>query len=280
VAYLSAAYDARRDKLVLFGSAFFDWSLSQYTNIQPDVWEWDATNSWVNRTVSGGVMYVNAQLFFDSQRGVLTSFTTYPQPLHVAEWDGGASWQPVTTVASVARPTLWLYHSLTYDSRRGRALVSLMDVQGTIPYAYVTVNPARFEVLGPGCSGSAGEPTLRLSHNWTRAWLGRTLCTELANLPQSVGIVVVGWSNQQAGAFTLPLPLDSFGMPGCSARVSSDAVYFVMGSGGRATLTMPVPVNPSLVGMALYQQGVSVDPGCNAAGLTVSNSARVTVGSL
>ena len=44
--------------------------------------------------------------------------------------------------------------------------------------------------------------------------------------------------------------------------------------------TMPVPVNASLVGVALYQQGVSLDPGFNAAGLTVSNAVRVTVGSL
>jgi hypothetical protein len=280
VAYLSAAYDARRDKLVLFGRAFFDWSLSQYTNIQPDVWEWDATNGWVNRTLSGGVMYQRAHLFFDSQRGVLTSFTKYFNPLHVAEWDGGASWQAVTPITSITQPTLILGYSLTYEASRGQAFVTFVDVSSVIPHAYRTVNPARFEVIGAGCAGSVGEPTLRLTHNWTRAWLGRALSVDLAILPQSVGFVATGWSDQRAGAFTLPLPLDPFGMPGCFARVSTDAISLVAGSGGCATLSMQVPVDPSLVGAVFYQQGVSLDPGFNAAGLTVSNAVRVTIGSL
>ena len=47
-----------------------------------------------------------------------------------------------------------------------------------------------------------------------------------------------------------------------------------------ASLAMAVPVHPSLVGILLYQQGVSLDPGFNPAGLTVSNAVRVTIGSL
>lgn len=278
--YLSAAYDSRRDKLVLFGSAFFHFGVQQFMNVQPDLWEWDTTNGWVHRTVTGGVMYQNALLFFDSQRGVITSLTTYPNPLHAAEWDGGSSWQPLVPVTPIARPSLWLGFSTAYDTVRGQASVTFTDLIGSIPYVFRTLNPARFEVLGPGCAGSAGEPTLRLTHNWTRAWLGRTLSVDLANLPQSAGLVAIGWSDRQTGAFALPLPLAQFGMPGCFARVSTDLVCLVTGAGGRATLTLPVPVHPSLVGVALYQQGVSIDPGFNAAGLTVSNSVRVTVGSL
>jgi hypothetical protein len=69
-------------------------------------------------------------------------------------------------------------------------------------------------------------------------------------------------------------------MPGCLARVSTDALCFVSGSGGSATLTVPVPLHPGLVGVVFHQQGIAFDPGVNAAGLTVCNSARVTIGGL
>jgi hypothetical protein len=39
-----------------------------------------------------------------------------------------------------------------------------------------------------------------------------------------------------------------------------------------------VPNLPSLVGQALYLQGISLDPGVNAAGLTMSNAATLVIG--
>jgi hypothetical protein len=103
---------------------------------------------------------------------------------------------------------------------------------------------------------------------------------DLTNLPTSTGFVVVGWSNTSAGPFALPLSLAPYGMPGCFARVATDLLCFVSGSNGTATLTMPVPSDGALVGLPLHQQGLSIDPAANAAGLAVSNSVRVTVGSL
>ena len=49
-------------------------------------------------------------------------------------------------------------------------------------------------------------------------------------------------------------------------------------SGGTATWSWPVPLLPSLVGDAYYLQGVSFDPGANAAWLTVSNAATLVLG--
>ena len=43
---------------------------------------------------------------------------------------------------------------------------------------------------------------------------------------------------------------------------------------------VPVPLHPGLVGVVFHQQGIAFDPGANAAGLTVTNAARLTIGSL
>jgi len=147
-------------------------------------------------------------------------------------------------------------------------------------YAYRTVSPATFTVTGPGCTGSLGEPTLRLTHNWTRAWLGGTLSVDLTNLPQSSGFVVIGWSASSAGAFALPLSLSQFGMPGCLARVSFDETRFLAGSNQTVTTTLPVPLSNALLGLSFYQQGYAIDPAANAAGLVAGNAVQITVGRL
>jgi hypothetical protein len=135
--------------------------------------------------------------------------------------------------------------------------------------------------MGSGCSGSAGEPSLRLTQNWTRAWLGQILSIDLTNLPAaSTGFVALGCSNTNAGAIPLPHSLTPYGMPGCFARVSTDDIRVVTGNNGTATLTMPVPMSSALIGVVLYQQGFSIDPAANAAGLAASNSVRITIGSL
>jgi hypothetical protein len=277
--YISAAYDARRDKLVLFGTRTVLIGGSNLTNLQPTVWEWDSANGWVNPTVTGAPAFYAAILFFDSQRGVLTALTGYPRA--VSEWDGGSSWRTLTPLNSPP-PTMGFGGSIGHDPVRGMSFVTFHGTTATgSPQAYVTVNPARFEALGSGCPGSAGEPTLRLTDNWTRAWLGRTLSVDLANLPSpSTGFVAIGWSNTNAGAISLPLPLAPFGMPGCFARVATDDIRAVAGGNGTATLTMPVPISNALVGVVLYQQGFPLDPLANAAGLAASNSVRITIGRL
>ncbi len=279
--YLTSAYDARRDKLVLFGSALVDWSHFSLYDFRPDLWEWDSTNGWVSRTVQMGSIHRVSQLYFDSQRGVLTLITSYPSPMMVAEWDGGSSWQPVNPMNPPGPTALGLsYPHGSYDDVRGRLYVGVFDSNTSWAYAYGSLNPPDFQPLAPGCAGTLGQPTLRLTHNWTRAWLGRSLSVDLSNLPLSAGIVALGWSDQQHGSTTLPLSLTPHGMPGCFARVAPDSVYFVTGAGNTATLALPVPNNPNLMGLTFYQQGWSFDPAANPTGMTTSNSARLTIGRL
>lgn len=274
--YLRCVYDARRDKIVLFGSAWQNWSAQQLSNLQPDIWEWDASNGWANRLVPGTVDF-DLMVHYDSQRGTIIKAHSLPQ--QTAEWDGGAAWMPIVPL-QLPWPGLSPNKYGAYDDARGLLFTGMGDSSSQVAYTYGTVNPAAFESLSPGCSGTLGQPTLTLTHNWTRAWMGRALSVDLQNLPQSAGFLVMGWSNQHAGSFQLPLDLNPFGMPGCHARVATDHIVPLAGTNQTATLTMPVPQNSALLGVTLYQQGFALDPAANAAGLTASNAVRVTVGRL
>ncbi len=278
--YLTSAYDARRDKLVVFGTALVDWQNAVFSDFRPDLWEWDSMNGWIQRSVQQGSLQRLSQLHFDSQRGVLTLITAYPGPLQVLEWDGGASWQPITPLTPLSPWINDLWPTGSYDDARGKFYVGLFGSNTSWANAYGSVNAPDFQPVAQGCAGTLGQPTLRLTHNWTRAWLGRSLSVDLSNLPLSAGIVALGWSDQQHGSTTLPLSLTPHGMPGCFARVAPDSVYFVTGAGNTATLALPVPNNPNLMGLTFYQQGWSFDPAANPTGMTTSNSARLTIGRL
>ncbi len=276
VVYLKSVYDARRDKLVLYGSIWFDWNSGQYSNLQPVIWEWDAINGWVSRNVAGSIDPVG-QLHFDSQRGVVTKVQGIP--VQTYEWDGGGGWIPITPT-STPPPGFSPYKYGAFEAQEGLLYMGFGDSNTDVPYTYGSVNPGTFTTLAPGCPGTLGQPTLALTDNWTRAWMGRTLSVDLHNLPQSTGFLVTGWSNQRVGAFLLPVGLATFGMPGCHARVSTDLIVPVAGASNTATFTLPVPQNSALLGATLYQQGFAIDPAANAAGLTASNAVRVTIGRL
>jgi hypothetical protein len=279
VDYLTCAYDERRDKVVLVGTGLSDL-YGNITSPQPVVWEWDEANQWVQRSVTSTPTFSYGVLFFESQRGVITAIIQGGAgQLQMFEWDGANAWHQIIPVA-MPPANLGVERFLVQDSTEGITFATCADSLSATGYAYRTVSPATFAVTGAGCTGSLGEPTLCLTHNWTRAWLGGILSVNLTNLPQSAGFVVNGWSATSAGAFALPLSLDPFGMPGCMARVSFEDVRFVSGSNNAATTTMPVPLSNALLGLSFYQQGYAVDPAANAASLVAGNAVRITVGRL
>ena len=77
----------------------------------------------------------------------------------------------------------------------------------------------------------------------------------------------------------MPTPLAAVGMPGCAAYVGLDVLQSGPAAGGTATAQVPLPANVALIGASLYAQGLSLDPGVNAAWLTASNGLRGVLGS-
>ena len=284
--YFGSAYDVRRDKYVLFSSGTY--TKFGYIDLAPVIWEWDATNGWVERTVPfPGTLHrwnPRAETRFDSTRGtILTIVRTgdrWPTSwgFQAYEWDGGPSWR---TLSNQTPPPLgigWSTLTTGFDERRGQWHMQFRGSGQFRSYFFESVRPATFEVHGSGCAGSLGQSELRLRHSWTRAWLGQSLETELTNLPTSTAIVAVGCDDQHWAGTALPRPLDPIGMPGCLLRVPPESIYAIAGSHQRATLSLPVPLQAALLGTAIYQQGFAIDPAANSLGLTATNSVRATVG--
>ena len=77
-----------------------------------------------------------------------------------------------------------------------------------------------------------------------------------------------------------PLPFDAgaFGAPGCSGRVSPDAVAFLLGSANALQWSLQIPFDPVFIGQQFFQQALPVDPGLNALGASFSDAAALFVG--
>ncbi len=130
---------------------------------------------------------------------------------------------------------------------------------------------SRYVPIGSGCAGTM--PASRLIPRDTPQ-VGRTLSIAVTNLPVDVAFVAFGWSASPA-----PILLDGVGMPGCAAHISIDTMVGVAGSGGRAMLHMPIPMQSSLRGVQFVNQALVLDPTAgNAMNAVVSEAMAGLVG--
>ncbi len=90
-------------------------------------------------------------------------------------------------------------------------------------------------------------------------------------MPLNIGLMVTGLSNPA------PLDLAVIGMPGCHLRVSAESLMTLIGANNQATYDLSLPSNPSLVGVALYQQALVFDSGAGNAFQAVISEAPVAV---
>ena len=135
---------------------------------------------------------------------------------------------------------------------------------------------ASYAVFGGGCAGSAGVPT---NTAWPTPVVGLTSTITVGNLPATnVAVMVIGLSNTTASFAPLPFHLAPLGAPGCSARVRFDVMSVIVGSAGSANYNLGVPSMPSLIGLRVYTQAYTIDPGMNLLGMTPSDAATATIG--
>jgi hypothetical protein len=130
---------------------------------------------------------------------------------------------------------------------------------------------SRSLVIGVGCAGSNGTPTLRASAG---PRLGQNYVQTVDNLNASVPVAVLVLSLTQLA----PTPLAGIGMPGCTAYIAPDLLVTVGAAAGSASSTLGIPNTVGLTGLSLFAQVLSLDP-VNAAGLTVSNALDGRIGS-
>jgi hypothetical protein len=107
--------------------------------------------------------------------------------------------------------------------------------------------------------------------------VGQIMSMNVTNLPFNAAVIMVGLSDTTSTFGPLPLDLGA-GAPGCVGRVSTDITAFVLGAGGVANYTLPVPDVPSVfVGLPLWTQAIVFDT-TNAFGFTESDSAALVIG--
>ncbi|HZN40541.1 MAG TPA: hypothetical protein VFD82_17180 [Planctomycetota bacterium] len=246
-----------------------------------ETWIYEGT-SWTRINVTGvrPAARVGASLVANLSRGVLVLFGGRdPVTMEIFNdtWEhDGVNWVKVDNVYGGIYPPR-ADVAVTHDFMRDR-LVAFggVDANGAMlddTWEY----GAQFQPFGMGCPGSAGVPALV---GGLPARIGTTTSADITNLPPSspVAFLAVGLSRTQSVHGSLPMQLGSSGMPGCRSYTSADQIFTLPASGGTATWAWDVPNVPSLVGQALYLQGVSWDPGVNAIGLTVSNAATLVIG--
>lgn len=132
---------------------------------------------------------------------------------------------------------------------------------------------ATIGTFGRGCVGSNSlRPTVGFTGT---SQIGQTLTHNLANaLANTPCIAAFGFTS---GA-PFPIDLSFLGLTGCVAYTDATVTLGAVADGvGAATMPVPIPLDPALVGFLLYSQWVAVDP-LAAGSLTTSNYGRALLG--
>jgi N-acetylneuraminic acid mutarotase len=108
------AYDASRDRVVLFGGYFCCYTPSE-------TWEWNGSaGTWamLSPPIQPSWRWGHA-MTYDSARQRVVLFSGYTAPADTWDWDG-AIWTPRT---STIAPSARFFHGLAYDSARARMVL-------------------------------------------------------------------------------------------------------------------------------------------------------------
>jgi hypothetical protein len=273
---MAMAYHPTLQQVMLFGGA-----RGQTQTASDETWIYDGV-AWtrINATGVRPSARVGATLVQHLGRGVCVLFGGRdPVTMEIFNdtWEhDGVNWVKVDNVYGGIYPPR-ADVGITHDFVRDRLVAFGGVTDNTALLDDTWEYGAQFQPFGMGCLGSAGVPALV---GGLPGRIGTTCSVTITNLPPSspFGYLAVGQSRTTWAHGNLPMQLPSFGMPGCRTYTSVDQIFTIPASGGTATWTCNVPNLPSLVGQALYLQGISLDPGVNAAGLTMSNAATLVIG--
>jgi hypothetical protein len=200
--------------------------------------------------------------------------------VEIWEWDGTLWTQRSAAGAPPARSEA----GFTYDDQRGRAVLFGGVTSGNVRLDEVwELGVEGFALAQPFAAG-CGTPPLRLESVGPRPVLGQVLQLEAATAPQAIAFLGFGWSRTVVSGtlLQLPLPLASFGMPGCELLHSGEQL-FLLGTataGNRVGWGLTIPNTASLVGLPFYLQASAPAPGQNPAQLILSNGLAVRLGNV
>jgi hypothetical protein len=194
------------------------------------------------------------------------------------EWDGVA-W---ANVSSTPSPAGGNSRAMAFDSRRGR-MVLFGGYANNSPYFTDTWERrflASIRSFGSGCGAPAAQALACAPRAGSLPVLGTMQYMEVLNVPASSAFMTFGLSNVALGPFSLPLPLDGFGLTGCwlyhDLLVPFESCTPPVA--GTAQYALLIPNDPTLVRLRLFCQAWADAPGANAAELIFSNALELVLG--
>jgi len=260
------AFDAARNHTVLFGGR----TLASRVN---DTWTWDGS-TWTGHGTGGPSPRSTPVMDYDPARERIVLFGGFTGIYAADTWEhDGVAWaQRSATGAPPGRG----FAAMAFFNPSGQTILvggeSNAGISGLV-HAYGAISPARFQLFGAGC----GTATLSVR---TLPWLGDNCRLVAGGLDASApgAFFLLGLSDTQWGALTLPLGLTPVGMPGCSLGVSPDCTVFAVANNGLAEHLIAIPNSPPLLGVTFFARALATDPTVLPAGLAMSAPGRAVVG--
>jgi len=266
------------NKIVLHGG------MSPGSQFLSDTWAWNGAGWSQLATIGNPGSGAQCGFAFDWSRGVMVRFGG--QVLFGSVGNAtdtllldGKVW---VRDQAATHPSQRLFCALAYDVFRSKVVLFGGDNNGTVlgdHWEYTVPPVARWVMNGVPCAGTAGRPHLAPLPA-ARPVVGGPFGLELTSVRDGPVLFVTGFSTTTWSGVPLPAPLDALGMPGCTAYGSVERCDLATAVLGRATLSLPVPNMPSLVGLTFVNQAVAADPGRNAFGAVVSNAGIGVIGAL
>lgn len=139
--------------------------------------------------------------------------------------------------------------------------------------------PAGVATHGASCASSGGANTLTAT---TLPYVASTLRLQANGLPATaVVLVIAGLTSLAPGSQPLASLVPSLGQVGCDLLAMPDIVQIISAAGGAVRAALPLPDNPSLVGLRLFHQmlPIELDGLGRLRAMTATNALQLTLGS-
>lgn len=236
-------------------------------SVQNETWTWDGSNwSLVAPVGPQPPARASAEMVYDSVRGVCV--------LHGGNDNSGTPFDDTWEFDGV------IWTQMPGSGPGNRAFGAAFDASERVVVRYGGIGHttetwtfgATLRTFGTGCTGSNGVPALDAT-DAPRLGIDYDLTLDNLNPGISAGFFALSLSA------TAPTPLDPIGMPGCIGYVAPDLLLSGAAASGSAATQLNLPGAPTLIGTVVYAQGLSFDPGINAAWLTASNALEGVIGS-
>jgi len=128
---------------------------------------------------------------------------------------------------------------------------SYVDLDGGSDMVITRVGPTCTYVgVHAGCAGSMPAPRL-VPRETPR--IGELFEVRLFDVPDNVAVMGMGF--QQVA----PIDLGGIGIPGCELAIAVEGVQLLAGQDQQAVWALPIPDQPSLVGVRFYNQALVLD---------------------